>query len=211
MERKTGDPRYLLARVWNMWRRIKRWASPKHPEASGEPLAILTSTIAYNAAKCLELMDLNSSTESEKESARIDLLLEFTWAFSHITSRYALGFLGPEKALSFTRDTWIPMSSWVFVESYFKGSSDEVKEEARVAFLQGARARDMEYGECRDLLTEGKAFSDDAVLFRLGKRVAEIAGHTHNPATIMMVQSNMVRMLVDSRFSQIVEKAVRGI
>jgi len=191
-----------------MWSRIKRWARPKYPEAKGEPLAILTSTIAYNAAKCLEFMDLNLSTESEKESAKVKLLLEFTWAFSHITSRYALGFLGPERALSFVRDTWIPMSSWVFVESYFKDSPADAKEDARVAFLRGARERDIEYGECRDLLIEGKAFSDDAVLFRLGKRVAEIAGHSYNPATIMMVQSNMVRMLVDSRFNQIVEKAV---
>jgi hypothetical protein len=109
------------------------------------------------------------------------------------------------------RDTWIPITSWVFVESYFKDSPADAKEEARAAFLRGARARDIEYGECRDLLIEGEAFSDDAVLFRLGKRVAEIAGHSYNPATIMMVQSNMVRMLVDSCFNQIVEKAVRGV
>lgn len=194
-----------------MWSRIKWWARFKYLGAKAKPLATLAGTITSNAAICAESMEnhLNFPTESENELAKTKLLLEFTWAFIHITSRYALGFLGPEKALPLLREL-VRGTAWVFVDIYFGESPANLKEGMEADFLRGAAEREKEYGQCRDLLVEGKPFSDDAVLSRLAMRVAEVTGNKYNPGTISWAMWKTVRTLTDSRLNQLVEKATKG-
>jgi hypothetical protein len=169
----------------------------------------LAAVIVAAALRCAEAVKphLDDATERERTERWIYVAFEFTYFFMHLTDRTAHAFLSPS-----TRDALVdqlgPSIVTPLVRTLFGHWPKESQRDITSEFYERVNEAQMDYSACKEVLSKD-VYTGDALVSKLARKVAELAGHPMNPVTMTLVMEACVNELNGMNLKQLVEDAAR--
>jgi hypothetical protein len=149
----------------------------------------LSNVIFKSSLDCAEALKnyLNDFTEKERQERWIYILFEFIYFFMHMTNRIAFGKLGNEGRIKL-QDELAPLIIGPTIESLFGHWPRKLKQGIKNDFYEKLNDAEIEYSGCNELLSKDHPFTSDKALFsKLARNVAELSGHSNNPAMLLQI------------------------
>jgi hypothetical protein len=173
----------------------------------------VASEIVSAANDCAKemLASLTPRIEKEKNQVWYEVLCEFLFCFLHIASRLAVSLFGQTERTTLLLTPLGPLVAEMHVETYLGHWPADLKKRIETEFLQNLSGAQKEYSSRRDLYTEGKPFSGDAVISLLAFKVAEITGDPNNVIDLMLPGHIAATALAKMNLRRLVEEAGKGV
>jgi len=166
----------------------------------------LSDVIFESSLACAEALrnDLNGSTKKERQEKWIYVLFEFICFFMHMTNRIAFGKLGNKRRIKL-QGKLAPLIIDSTIESLFGHWPKKLKERIKSDFYEKLNNAEVEYSNCKELLTKDKPFSDTSLFSKLSKNVAELSGHPDNPAMIILIITLSVDIWKNMKLEELID------
>ena len=155
-----------------------------------------------------------SVTGEQRMSAKFDFIvrMEMVWFFLHVVNRTAFHIRGPQ-ARALVQDA----VAHGVVKKAVKLSFDIDVVRAQEGFdaerwaTEGLNETELDYSSCTELFGESSGpvawLDDQSVVGRLGKRIAEAAGHEQNQALRLLIAETATKALAVSGLVAQVDRA----
>jgi len=174
----------------------------KDKSAIGE----LSNVIFKTSIECAEALKnyLNFSTEKEKQEKWVYVLFEFIYFFMHMTNRLSFSKLGNEQRIKLQGEL-APVVIDPTIKSLFDHWPKNLKEGIKNEFYEKLNDAEIEYSDCKELLSKDNPFSDNALFSKLAKNVAELSGHSNNPEMLIQIITLSVDAWKNMRLEELVD------
>ena len=173
-----------------------------------KPLTDLATAIVSASQACYEnlkpqLLFRDERHHNEQEFA---LFGEFMFFFIHLTMRFAASQMNA-KQIELLQSFLGPSLADVTVGSFCGHWPQELKAKIKSEFYDNLNQAEAEYSRSTELFSEEKPFTGDSLFSKLGRNVAELTGHSMNPATITMVVTAAVFSYKEINLASLVREA----
>ena len=172
-----------------------------------QPLEALCSSIVSATDKCSRIVT-GRRDGAVASAADVFVFYEFLYFFLHLTMREAFELrFEPAKVEKLRAYLGPPMAA-VVVDSFCGHWPEDRKSKLRSDFFDDLNAAEIEYAKCEPVLMSRDApLTGNTLLAKLARRVAELAGHPHNPETMIVALSAAVDAIGEARLNERVADA----
>ena len=122
----------------------------------------------------------------------------------HMANRIAFGKLGNERRIKL-QDELAPLIIDPTIKSLFGHWPQKSKERIKSDFCEKLNDTEIEYSDCKELLSKDNPFSDKALFSKLAKNVAELSGHPNNPEMLIQIITLSVNAWKNMKLEELVD------
>lgn len=157
-------------------------------ERTTTPLGVLGMAMVNAAWTCAQAVKpmIKIVGEEEKQLAEIYVFYEFVYFFMHLTMRSAFSQL-TESQIGRLQAYLGPLISSTAVDSFFPHWPEALKEKIMADFYSKLNAAEIEYSECKELLSKEHPLTGNSLFLRLARNIAALSGDPTNPETLVSV------------------------
>ena len=181
------------------------WSKPKQTTTPLEEIGLAIVRASYACSQKMKPA-LNVADEKGKLQAEFVVFCEFIYFFMHLTMRSASSKMS-EQQLEQLQGYLGPSLSSAVVDSFVAHWPEKLKVKIRSEFYDKLNSAEREYSTSKELMSKENSLTGDSLLSKLGRNVADLSGHSMNPAIITLVISLAGDAYIGMKLESLVQEA----